>query len=477
MASRKTVVNEIELGDAPLERFRRLVGEEVWSELQDVVGSLKDAMDGRVLWNVNSTARGGGVAEMLASLIPYDRDAGIDERWAVIQGSPDFFNTTKKLHTLLHGVEPDGGILDDSDRERYEEVSALNAGALAQVMHRGDVVILHDPQTAGLAPALASRGMHIVWRSHIGVDQPNEVVRKAWDFLRPYLRYVSAFVFSRSAYVFDGLDHSHVRIIAPCIDPFGSKNHDLAGDSMDAILQAGGIVQGGNGHAMFLRRDGSRARITHSADLGRMKLPHDARIVTQVSRWDRLKDPIGVMEAFAGHIAPRTDAFLVLAGPAATSVKDDPEQPEVLGELTARRQQMVRELRDRVVIAKLPMEDTDENASIVNALQRRSNVVVQKSLAEGFGLTVAEAMWKGRPVVASSVGGIVDQIEDGKNGLLVDDSRDLEGFGRAVVRLLEDERLARRLGAEARRTVISKFITPCHLIDQARMVTDVLRQG
>jgi len=477
MASRKTVVNEIELGSARLERFRRLVGEEVWSELQAVIGSLKDAMGGRVLWNVNSTARGGGVAEMLASLIPNDRDAGVDERWAVIQGSPDFFNTTKKLHTLLHGVESDGGFLDDADRERYEEVSALNAGALAEMMHRGDVVILHDPQTAGLVPALAGRGIHVIWRAHIGVDEPNETVRSAWDFLRRYLQGASAFVFSRRAYVWDGLDDSHVRIIPPCIDPFASKNHDLAGDSMDEILQAGGIVQGGNGHAMFIRQDGTRARITRTADLGGATLPHDARIVTQVSRWDRLKDPVGVMEAFVRHIAPRTDAFLVLAGPAATSVKDDPEQPEVLNELTARRQQIARDLRDRVVIAQLPMEDTDENAAIVNALQRRSNVVVQKSLAEGFGLTVAEAMWKGRPVVASSVGGIVDQIEDGKNGLLIGDSRDLEGFGRAVVRLLGDKRLARRLGAEARRTVISKFITPCHMIDQARMVTDVLRQG
>ena len=344
-------------------------------------------------------------------------------------------------------------------------------------VHRGDVVILHDPQTAGLVPALARSGMHVVWRSHIGVDQPNDVVRKAWDFLRPFLRDASAYVFSRRAYAWDGLDDSHVRIIAPCIDPFGSKNHDLAGHTMDAILRAGGIVQGGDGHAMFLRHDGTRARITHTADLGRMKLPHDARIVTQVSRWDRLKDPIGVMEGFERHIAPRTDAFLVLAGPAATSVKDDPEQPEVLDELTARREQMVPTLRDRVVIAQLPMEDTDENAAIVNALQRRSNVVVQKSLAEGFGLTVAEAMWKGRPVVASSVGGIVDQVEDGKNGVLVDNPRDLEGFGRAVVRLLEDQRLARQLGAEARRTVISKFITPCHLIEQARLVTDVLGQG
>ena len=477
MAPRDTLVNQVELGRAPIKPFRRLVGEVVWSELQSVIGSLKGAMGGRVLWNVNSTARGGGVAEMLASLIPYERDAGIDERWLVIQGSPDFFNTTKKIHSLLHGVEPDGGLLDDADRAHYEEATAVNAEALAEMMHRGDVAILHDPQTAGLVPALASRGIHVIWRAHIGVDEPNEAVRDAWEFLRPYLQDASAYVFSRPSYAWDGLEDSRVRVLAPCIDPFAAKNQDLTVDSMDAILKAGGVVSGSDGRASFVRHDGTRGRVTHSADLGGVTLPYEARVVTQVSRWDRLKDPIGVMDAFVCHIAPRTDAYLVLAGPAATSVKDDPEQPEVLQELTARRARIARELRDRVVIAQLPMDDPDENAAIVNALQRRSNVVVQKSLAEGFGLTVAEAMWKGRPVVASSVGGIADQVQDGKNGLLVDDPHDLQGFGRAVVKLLEDERLARQLGAEARRTVISKFITPCHLIAQARMVKDVLRQG
>ena len=477
MAPRKTALNEVEVGEASLERFRRLLGDAVWSDLGHAMSSLKEAMGDNVLWNVNSTAKGGGVAEMLASLIPYERDAGIDERWAVIQGSPEFFNTTKKIHTLLHGVEPEEGLLDDADRKLYDEATALNAGPLVETLRRGDVAILHDPQTAGLVPQLASRGVHVIWRSHIGVDQPNEAVRNAWDFLRPYLENAKAYVFSRSAYAFDGLDESRVHVIPPCIDPFATKNQDLAGDSTDAILQAGGLVQGADVQASFVRQDGTSARITHTAEVGGVTLPHDARIVTQVSRWDRLKDPIGVMEAFARHIAPRTDAYLVLAGPAATSVKDDPEQPEVVKELTDKRAHMVRALRDRVVIARLPMEDTDENAVIVNALQRRSDVVVQKSLAEGFGLTVAEAMWKGRPVVASRVGGIEDQVEDGKNGLLVDDPKDLEGFGRAVIRLLDDEVLSRRLGAEARRTVITKFITPCHLIAQARLVSDLLRQA
>jgi trehalose synthase len=473
MQPRKSPVHEVDAGVAPIERFRRLLGQDVWRELEQAMSSLKEAVRGHALWNVNSTARGGGVAEILASVIPYERDVGIDERWAVINGSTEFFNTTKKIHTLLHGVRPNDGLLDDADHRRYEEATAANAAAFAEVIHRGDVAILHDPQTAGLVPALTRRGVHVIWRAHIGVDEPNDIVREAWDFLRPYLQDASAYVFSRRTYVWDGLEESRVRIIPPCIDPFAAKNQDLAGDSTDAILRAGGIVQGDSANAIFVRHDGSRAHVKHTADLGGVTLPYDARIVTQVSRWDRLKDPIGVMDGFARHIAPRTDAFLVLAGPAANSVKDDPEQPEVLKELAERRRQMVPTVRDRVIIAQLPMDDTEENAVIVNALQRRSDVVIQKSLVEGFGLTVAEAMWKGRPVVASKVGGIEDQIEDGRNGLLVHDPRDLEAFGQAVVRLLEDGALARRLGAEARRTVIEKFITPCHLIAQARLVTAI----
>src|SRR5256884_543894 len=162
---------------------------------------------------------------------------------------------------------------------------------------------------------------------------------------------------------------------------------------------------------------------------------------------------------------------------AATSVGDDPEQPEVLAELETRRTGLPPAIRDRVRIAQLPMEDEGENAIVVNALQRHATVVVQKSLAEGFGLTVAEAMWKARPVVASRVGGIEDQIESGKSGLLIDDPKDLQAFGEAVVRLLADEAEARRLGAEARRQVIRKFITPCHLIEQGRLIQEILSRN
>jgi len=474
MARGENRIHEVELGSAPIERFRPLVGTQMWPELEGGLAGLKRRLDGHVLWNVNSTARGGGVAEMLASLIPYDRGAGIDERWAVVEGSPDFFNATKKIHTLLHGVEPDGGPLTAGERRDYEEATSRNSEGLARLIRPGDVAILHDPQTAGLVPGLRARGVKVVWRSHIGVDEPNDLARTVWDFLRPFVSEASACVFSRAAYAWDGLDEARVRIITPCIDPFATKNQDIPDESVTAILRASGILQGIDGEATFTRHDGTAARVTRAAQVGDGSVAADARIVLQVSRWDRLKDPVGVMDSFVRFIAPRTDACLVLAGPAATSVIDDPEQPEILEDLGRRHKAMPAATRHRVVIAQIPMQDTEENAAIVNALQRRADVVVQKSLAEGFGLTVAEAMWKRRPVVASRVGGIPDQIEQGKSGILVDDARDLRAFGDAVVGLLQDEQPARRLGVEARHRVARKFISPCHLIEQARLVVDLV---
>jgi trehalose synthase len=438
-------LHEVEVAEAPVDRFRPLVDAEVWSELVDTTSRLRAAMKGRVVWNVNSTASGGGVAELLAALIPYDRGAGIDERWVVIEGTREFFEITKKLHNFLHGVRPEGASLTDGDRRRYEEVAAANASALVEQVRPGDVAILHDPQTTGIIPALHERGLRVVWRAHIGVDRPNDTVREAWSFLEPYLIKADAVVFSRGAYVWDHLERLRVEIIPPAIDPFAPKNRELDEKEVDSILDRAG-------------------------------LPDQPGFVLQVSRWDALKDPAGVLEMFARHVAPRTRARLVLAGPAATSVDDDPEQPKVLREVSARRDDLPPAVRDRIVVAQLPMEDVDENALMVNALQRRAGVVVQKSIAEGFGLTVAEAMWKGKPVVASRVGGIEDQVENGRSGVLVDDPRDLRAFGDAVVDLLADTKKARALGHEARRRVAKMFITPCHLIAQGRLIVEIVSQ-
>jgi trehalose synthase len=427
------------------------------------------------VWNVNSTARGGGVAELLSSLIPYDRGAGIDSRWVAIQGPPAFFEVTKKLHMLLHGVAAYGAAITPDERTEYERTLAGNAGELVEFVKPGDVVLLHDPQTAGLAPALVARGCRVVWRSHIGVDEPTDMVRSAWNFLRPYVTAAHALVFSRRRYVWEGLEPSRVHIIPPSIDAFTTKNLDLDAPTVTGLLRAGGILEGANGDATFTRSDGSSAHVGRRAQgLPEGGLPANVRIVLQVSRWDRLKDPVGVLEGFAQHVAAETDAHLVLAGPAPTSVADDPEQPEVLRELSDKHGSLPSEVRERIHLAQLPMEDEEENAALVNALQRRAEVVVQKSLAEGFGLTVAEAMWKRRPVVASRVGGIEDQIENGKTGLLIDDAKDLASFGGAVVKLLGDERQAASLGAAARLRIARHFLAPRHLMQQATLIRDLI---
>ncbi|TMC89838.1 MAG: glycosyltransferase, partial [Chloroflexi bacterium] len=246
----------------------------------------------------------------------------------------------------------------------------------------------------------------------------------------------------------------------------------LTNDDVAHILSAARVFEDGNATADI---NGS-ARPVHVKRRVRMSgspIPPEVPIVVQVSRWDRLKDPLGVMDGFVRHIAPKTDGYLVLAGPAATSVRDDPEQPEVLAELETRRSGLEPAIRDRVRIAQLPMEDEGENAIVVNALQRHAAVVVQKSVAEGFGLTVAEAMWKARPVVASRVGGIEDQIESGRSGILIEPD-DLEQFGNAVVELLRDQAKAARLGTEAKARVTREFLTPRHLIAQGSLVRSLI---
>jgi trehalose synthase len=460
-------VTEVDVQAAAIEKFQPLLDGARWDELNATMRELAERLRGRTLWNVNSTARGGGVVELLSSLIPYDRGCGIQERWSVIDGSARFFNFTKRLHNLLHGADAGGLEISAEERREYESTLADNAAVFAEEMRRGDVAILHDPQVAGLVPALAQRGVVVVWRCHIGVDEPNDAARSAWRFLVPYLAQARGYVFSRRAYAWDGLGDDRLHIIAPTIDPFTVKNRDMQGDEVAAILQAAGMMR--------VSLTGSRhdVKFERRASLVGEPVAADATIVTQVSRWDRLKDPVGVLDAFARGVAPHTDSVLVLAGPAVSSVDDDPEQPEVLNAVASCRESLPQDIRSRVLIAQLPMVNVDENATMVNALQRRSDVVVQKSLAEGFGLTVAEAMWKSRPIVASRVGGIEDQLEDGSSGLLVDDPRDLRRFADAVTSLVKNRERAADLGRGARRRAIEQFLAPRHLVEQARLIMSV----
>jgi trehalose synthase len=462
---------------APLspERFAGVLAREQADAFAVVVREGRERIAGRVVWNVNSTANGGGVAEMLRSLIAYVRGAGVDARWVVIDGEPEFFRVTKRIHNRLHGVAGDGGPLDVAELECYDAVTAANAASLVRLVAPGDIVLLHDPQTAGLAAPLRAAGAHVLWRCHVGLDIPNDLTRSAWQFLMPYVTPAEAYVFSRRAFAWDDLDPAKLAIIPPSIDAFSPKNQDMTGAETTSILHAAGLLaHNGSGAPTFVRQDGSPGRIDRRALIVEHEpLRAGEPVITQVSRWDRLKDPTGVMRAFAEHVGPATAAHLVLAGPDVRAVADDPEGQEVLEECIALRAQLPAAMSELIHLVALPMEDAEENAAMVNALQRHSTVVVQKSLAEGFGLTVAEAMWKGRPVVASRIGGIQDQIADGESGLLVD-PHDLRAFGAALVALIHEPRLARRIGEAARSRLRDTFLGPRHLGQYLELFSAVL---
>lgn len=464
-------LQHVEIAPLAPERFETVLGE-AYPEFQQATVQGRELFAGRVIWNVNSTAKGGGVAEMLRSLIAYAQGAGVHTGWVVIEGDPDFFRVTKRIHNHLHGAPGDGGDLGEEERATYEQALRSNAEELAAIVSPGDVVILHDPQTAGLCDAMKDRGAIVLWRCHVGLDTPNDIARAAWAFLRPFLTNADSYVFSRRAFVWEDLADDKIEIIPPSIDAFSPKNQDMAPQEVAAILATTGLVQDGpdGGTPRYVRVDGSEGRVTRQAELDGGALPADARWIVQVSRWDRLKDPMGVMAGFCEHVPGGNGAHLLLAGPAVKDVADDPEGADVLAEVQRARDQLDRDLCGRIHLACLPMEDGEENAAIVNAIQRRADIVVQKSLAEGFGLTVAEGMWKSRPVVASRIGGIQDQIEDGVSGVLLDDPRDLDRFGEIVVALLDDPERAEAIGHAARERVRDGFLGARHLMQYLRLI-------
>jgi trehalose synthase len=468
-------LTHVPVAPLPPERFRELLGER-YAELEEVIAQSQELFAGRAIWHVNSTARGGGVAELLQSLLAYARGAGVDTRWVVVGGNPEFFQVTKRIHNRLHGSQGDGGPLGDAEHRIYEDTLRDNAEELADMVAPPDIVFLHDPQTAGLVDPIRTTGATVVWRCHVGLDLPNDLARDAWNFLRGYVQNAHAYVFSRKEFVWEGLDSDKVWIVAPSVDAFSPKNQDLDSEEVRAILGVAGVrADGDPTQATFMREDGTPGRVDRAAEMFQdQPVPDDAPLVTQVSRWDRLKDPIGVLRCFAEEVAD-TDAHMLLAGPSVAAVSDDPEGAEVLAEVDAYRAELEPAVRRKVHMATLPMDDIQENAAIVNAIQRRSDIVVQKSLAEGFGLTVAEAMWKARPVVATRAGGIQDQIVDGESGILLDDPHDLAAMGDDLRRLLDDPDYAGQLGEAARGRVEAEFLGTRSLIQYEQLLADLLR--
>jgi trehalose synthase len=472
---------EVQVPPLSLERLRGLIDPEDWERLETGLGLGRSLLAGRELWNVNSTAAGGGVAEMLWSWVGLARGLDIGMRWLTISGTPDFFAMTKRLHNRLHGEDGDGGELGGDEREVYERVSRVNAEAVLERLGPRDVVFLHDPQTAGLIPHIAGTGRTVVWRCHIGADEVNEYSRAGWDFLAPYVTGADACVFSRDAYVPDFCRESGMLtvIVPPSIDAISPKNQEMDEAQVAAILRHVGLLaedRHDGSLAVFTRSQGRIARVERQCEVvtnGFLPDP-ETPLVAQVSRWDRLKDPIGVMRGFAAAVPGDAAAHLVLAGPSLGSVVDDPDGVAVLGEVEAAWRGLDPQVRNRVHLACLPMEDLKENAAIVNALQRQATVVVQKSLKEGFGLTVTEAMWKARPVIASATGGIRDQIVDGVTGLLLPDPFDLEAFGAATLGLLEAPARARQIGEAARESVRKSFLENRHTLQYVDLLGRLL---
>ncbi|HSV68215.1 MAG TPA: glycosyltransferase [Mycobacteriales bacterium] len=463
-------LNEVVVRDRSIGSLRDTIGESRLLRVEGAARQLLAALRGRRIVNINSTPTGGGAAEMLQNLVAYVRGLQIDCRWLVIGGDAVFFTITKRIHNRVYGFSGDSGALGDAERRHYERVQSVVAEQLVAFLRPDDLVLIHDPQPLGLAPAIRDLGARTVWRCHIGTDYRNEFTEEAWDFLRPYLDRLDAYVFTRASFAPTWLDPSRVVIIPPSIDPSSPKNRPLDGRTVHRILAHCGLQRGEPGPTLtFVRADGSRTLLRRHADVLQSgpPAPPDAPLVVQVSRWDRMKDMGGVMQAFADNLAQMGDAHLALIGPAITGYADDPTAAEVLVDSVTLWRTLPHEARGRIHLACLPMTDPEENALMINAVQRQAAVITQLSLAEGFGLTVAEAMWKSKPVIASRVGGIQEQVIDG-TGVLVP-SGDHDAAAAALAELLADPSRRAAMGRAAHERAQTFFLPDRHLLQYGEL--------
>ena len=424
-------------------------------------------LEKRAVWNISSTAEGGGVAEMLQVLVGYTLGAGINVHWLVMSGDPEFFVITKRIHNQLHGSPGDGRELGVNDAAHYSRIAGANANGVLRFVQPGDVVLLHDPQSAGLAGPLAEAGVQVVWRCHVGDGHDNRWTEQAWAFLRPHLTACRAYVFSARVLVPSWMEESKVWIIRPSIDPFSPKNQEIDSEGVLRTLRRIGLLAGveRDDPATFTRRDGTQDLVKRKVSLvsvGGVPLQANVPLVVQVSRWDRLKDMTGVMKGFAAGVVGRLDAQLALVGPSVHEVSDDPEDAAAFSECLSAWNELPIDVRRWIYLVTLPMDDVDENATMVNVIQRYATVIVQKSLAEGFGLTVTEAMWKSKAVIASDVGGLTTQIAPG-TAILLEDPSDLDAFGRSLFDLLAKPEAIGDLGRKAHQHVLEAFVGDEHL--------------
>ncbi len=399
---------------ALLEQYAKIVGDDVIDQLRQLAARLQ----GMKVVHINSTREGGGVAEILSWLIPLKREVGLDVVWEIITGEQDFYQCTKMFHNGLQGNQAS---IPESLLEGYERTNAEYAESMREVLRDADFVVIHDPQPAPLLGLFPDRRGKWVWRCHIDLSHP---YRPVWRYLRDHVEHYDASIWSLSQFA-QPLSHP-MYLIPPSIDPLSQKNRELYPGEVNAVFD-------------------------------RYGLNPDIPLITQVSRFDRFKDPIGVVQAYR-LIREYTHVQLVLAGGGAS---DDPEGEEVLKEVRA-------EAGDDpdIHILLLPSDAHRE----INAIQRASDIILQKSTREGFGLTVTEAMWKGKPVIGGDTGGIRLQVVNHHTGFLVSTP---EGAALRIRYLLKDRENLEEMGAKAKQFVKSNFLVTRHLRDYLTLMNAI----
>jgi trehalose synthase len=459
-------------------------------ELRSEASVLAPRLAGRRVWMVNSTAQGGGVAEMLPRMVTLLNDLGVTTHWAVINTDrQEFFSLTKRLHNLIHGSgDPELGA---EDRALYETVSHELAAEFRGMLHPRDILVIHDPQPAGMGAALKREiGLPCIWRCHIGLDDQNAQTRAAWEALEADVRAYDHSVFSAPEYIPSYLS-GHVSIIHPALDPFSHKNRELSVHKLVGILANARLApeihpvmtDAFEAPATRLQADGTFQPALLPEDIGLLYRP----IVTQISRWDKLKGWPSLLEAFVllkrhakrHRRSPREQRALelvrlVLAGPEPEAVQDDPEAVGVLKDLIDAYQRLEPELQRDVVLLSLPMGSRKSNALMVNALQRCSSIVVQNSLREGFGLTVTEAMWKAVSVLGTTACGIRHQIRHGIDGVLNPHPEDRQAIADALESMLTDPLLRMLYARRAQRRVHEAFLVFTQIAAWLRVLTDTI---
>ena len=397
-----------------IEDYVPIVGQPTIDELFHLAKHLQ----GKRIQNINSTAVGGGVAEILTRMIPLLNQMGVEARWDVIKGNEKFFVVTKKFHNGLHGVPVD---VSKEEYDWFLEVNHENAAALSF----DDIVFIHDPQPIGLIERRKDLGKNWIWRCHIDFSRPDKNI---WNFLERYISQYDSAVFSAPSFA-RKLSIPQI-LISPSIDPLSDKNKELSDEFVDKIFAQFNI-------------DRSRP------------------VITQISRFDFLKDPLGVIKAYK-LVKQHIDLQLVLAGGGAT---DDPEGPAIMQQV----QEEAAKDKDIFVLFLPPSSDVE-----INALQRGSTVVLQKSLKEGFGLTVSEALWKGRPTIASAVGGIPLQIAHKHSGIL---THSVEGTSYWIKQLINEPEFAKRLGTNGREHIKNNFLITRHIKDYLLLFLSLFHEG